>query len=638
MLAEQSTDIGLLQLLDALPDAVIWMKAMRNEVGEIVDFQIAYANQKAQDITRNHYKVSPGTRVLEVNGHERAESERNFREMYAVLETNQPREITYFNAKLNGWFLVHRTKLGDGILSITRSISALKAAEHEKAEQANLLNSVLNSSSNAIMALKAIRDETRTIVDFVVTLINEAGATMFRKPAEIIIGQRISAICPLVTEKGLFDQYVAVAETQKPTHIYLDYEENGAEIWYDMALSPLGDGLTVTYTDISESHKTQQAIAQSAEEMRTIIDSAQIVIFVITPVRNLTGQIVDFRFRMANQPTGRYVNQEPETIIGHLVSNWFPTYLESGLLEQLAFTLETGQAQDFPFQYNADGIDVSGNITTARLGDDLLVTFLDYTPLKKLEEQLQSSIVDLQRSNKNLEQFAYIASHDLQEPLRKIQSFGDMLQAKYGTVLDELGVNIIQRMQTAAARMQLLIKDVLAYSRIANKQETVALVDLNEVLQNVATDLETAILEKQANVVIGQMPVLRGDAVQLRQLFQNIISNSLKFCKDDEQNPPKVTIACQPVLGQHVTAIPVSSRDSNRAFHLIEITDNGIGFEPHQAGRIFQVFQRLHNKSDYTGTGIGLAIVQKVIDNHHGYVMAEGRPAEGATFRIWLPA
>ena len=232
----------------------------------------------------------------------------------------------------------------------------------------------------------------------------------------------------------------------------------------------------------------------------------------------------------------------------------------------------------------------------------------------------------------------YVASHDLQEPLRKIQAFGDIIQSQFAPIIGDSGADMISRMQSAAARMQILIKDVLAYSRIATKRETVGPINLNQIVADVLVDIETAIREKNAVITVDLLPTVRGDAAQLRQLFQNLISNALKFTKTDKNaDRPTVTITSRRAHGRDLTGGPLMTTDADRLFHLIDVNDNGIGFDPHQADRIFQVFQRLHGRSEYQGTGIGLAIVQKVVDNHQGHILAEGRPGLGATFRILLP-
>ncbi|WP_420147818.1 PAS domain-containing protein, partial [Spirosoma sp.] len=396
MLADQPTDVVLTDLLNALPDAVLWLRAIRNDAKQVVNFQVDYVNQKAYDIAKGLYKVSAGTLVLSDNGHAWEESERNFRDMCTVLETNQPHEFSYYSTTLNAWLQVNRAKLGDGILSVVRNISTLQAAEQAHIRQANLLNSVLNSSSSGIKALEAVRDEEGTIIDFMVIVINEKGAAIRQRTVKEIIGQRILHIFPGVREAGLFDHYAQVTETREPRRIHTRYQIGESESWYEMSLSPFGDGLTVTYTDISETQIAQQSIEQSAAELRTVIDSAQAAIYLITPVRNEAGQVVDFRFRIANQMIAQYVAQEPDALIGELVSRWFPAYLGNGLFKRYIAILETGRTQHFNFNYITGNADLWMNITATKLGNDVLVTFSYYTDLKKHQQRLEAYTRELQ--------------------------------------------------------------------------------------------------------------------------------------------------------------------------------------------------------------------------------------------------
>ena len=253
--------------------------------------------------------------------------------------------------------------------------------------------------------------------------------------------------------------------------------------------------------------------------------------------------------------------------------------------------------------------------------------------LEKLNTALAASNDALNLSNANLEQFAFVASHDLQEPLRKIQSFGDLLKKQYEGQLGE-GVNYLERMQSAAARMSVLIRDLLTYSRISTRQEAAAPVSLSTVLQTVLTDLEVAITETGAIVETNELPTVEGDAGQLGQLLQNLISNALKFRREDI--PPVVQITAHRVPAQELPpgVKPVRVAD---AYHRINVADNGIGFDEKYVDRIFQVFQRLHGKSQYAGTGIGLSICAKVVANHGGCITAHSQPGEGATFSVYLP-
>lgn len=261
-----------------------------------------------------------------------------------------------------------------------------------------------------------------------------------------------------------------------------------------------------------------------------------------------------------------------------------------------------------------------------------LLTDLDRL-VQERTKQLEELVHDLKRSNQNPEQFAYIASHDLQEPLRKIQQFGDLLQNQYPSELGE-GNAYLERMQTAARRMSTLIRDLLSYSRIATQRETSRRVPLSTLLEAVLQTLDRQIQETNATLQIGALPEVAGNRSQLEQLFQNLLSNALKFSQPGVR--PQIQIQASQVA---VVDLPDDIKPQQRAlaYHLLEVIDNGIGFEEKYLDRIFQVFQRLHGKNEYAGTGIGLAICEKVVANHGGVITASSQPGQGATFSIYLP-
>ncbi|GAB3028017.1 ATP-binding response regulator [Spirosoma pulveris] len=267
-----------------------------------------------------------------------------------------------------------------------------------------------------------------------------------------------------------------------------------------------------------------------------------------------------------------------------------------------------------------------------------LSTALD-EQVRQRTAQLQASIHDLQRSNDNLQQFAYVASHDLQEPLRKIQSFGDLLKSQYADNLGD-GIDYLKRMQTAANRMSTLIRDLLSFSRITTRQEANGAISLTETLNMVLMDLDVMIQETGATIHIQPLPTVLGDRSQLIQLFQNLLSNALKFRRKSPSGvpvPPVVEVSAKLVKAPDLPPSAKPTRAVN-LYHRIDVTDNGIGFNEKYLDRIFQVFQRLHGKSEFQGTGIGLAICEKVVANHGGVITAQSQPGEGATFSVYLPA
>ncbi|HLF26006.1 MAG TPA: substrate-binding domain-containing protein [Anaerolineae bacterium] len=257
-----------------------------------------------------------------------------------------------------------------------------------------------------------------------------------------------------------------------------------------------------------------------------------------------------------------------------------------------------------------------------QLSDALQVTLL-LLERRRTEDRLLQQAQELAHSNAELEQFTYIAAHDLQEPMRKIRAFGDRLNAKYGQTLDAQGRDYLERMRNAAARMQTLINDLRIYSRITTKAQPFAPVELGEVARGVLSDLESRIEQVNGRVELGWLPALEADPAQLRHLLQNLIGNALKFHRPGL--PPVIK-----VWGAYLNG-------SGERRCEVRVEDNGIGFDEKYLNRIFQVFQRLHSRGQYEGTGMGLATCRKIVERHGGSITASSVPGQGATFIVTLP-
>ena len=242
--------------------------------------------------------------------------------------------------------------------------------------------------------------------------------------------------------------------------------------------------------------------------------------------------------------------------------------------------------------------------------------------LLTLNQQLQSYTQELENSNQELQNFAYIASHDLQEPLRKIQTFGDRLDRKYGNTLNEQGRDYLARMCNAAARSQTLIEDLLAFSRVSTTTQSFESVNLDVVVTEVLSDMEISIEAVEGQIEVSDLPILEANKTQMRQLFQNLISNALKFHRDGI--PPIVQIECKFI------------QNGVNELYRIVVADNGIGFDTKHLDRIFTVFQRLHT-GGYDGTGVGLAICRRIVERHQGTITAHSKPGQGASFVVMLP-
>lgn len=401
------------------------------------------------------------------------------------------------------------------------------------------------------------------------------------------------------------------------------------------------DYMTGACVDITDYKRDQEIIRESGERFRFLADNIPQIVWQADP----NGDIVFYNRHWFNY-TGIHFEetqyQKWEKVI-------HPDDIEENL-KAWNHSIETGEQFEFEHRFRRhDGVyrwhlgraqamcDDSGNIIMwigINVDIDDQKRFAEELE-KRVQERTEELLVtndELNRSNSELERFAYVASHDLQEPLRKITTFGERLSGNYADNLDKRGLMYLDSMRNAAARMQSLIDDLLTFSRITRNKEASETVELNVVLKEILIDLEIRIEQRNAIITVENLPVIGAVRSQMRQLFQNLISNALKF-NDKEQ--PIITVTAETVYGREVEGI-------SRAYFFdkycrITVRDNGIGFEEQYLNKIFIIFQRLHNRSDYDGTGIGLAICQKIVESHHGFITAHSKPGEGSSFVVVLP-
>jgi PAS domain S-box-containing protein len=376
-------------------------------------------------------------------------------------------------------------------------------------------------------------------------------------------------------------------------------------------------------------------IEEAAGRLRAVFESAQSGLFIFSPVFDDEGEVIDFRFVITNPTFAAYVGQSPSVLDGELGSKWFPGYLTNGVFDMYKETYLTGKMIRKEVHYHVDGHDLYLDLMSAKVGQEVLVTFTDHTQLSKTQLQLERTIEELKRSNASLEEFAYAASHDLKGPIRKIHIFNTRIKESLAGKINETDLRWFDRINQAADRMTNLIDDLLSYSRVTLETSVVyEKIDLNHLLQDLLTDLDLEIENKRASITIEDLPTITGHKQQIGQAFRNLISNSIKYSRPGVT--PIIAVSVKTVSGKDA-GIPISLTDQYTPFHLFTIEDNGIGFAPGDAKKIFGVFTRLHNAEQYQGTGVGLAIVRKVVENHGGYIVAEGSPMQGAAFKLLLP-
>ena len=336
----------------------------------------------------------------------------------------------------------------------------------------------------------------------------------------------------------------------------------------------------------------------------------------------------DFRVWRANRAFFATFRVEPRQTIGKIIfslgnGQWDIAPLRELLRDKLAVE---PHLNDFDVDHLFPGVGRKIMTLNARVVTQvkglprmILLSFEDNTERRFSEWRLTQQRRELQRSNAALDEFASVASHDLQEPLRKIMSFGERLATTAGPLLEGPATEYLNRMLSAAGRMRVLVTDLLSYSQVTTQVQPFAPTDLSLVVSEVLCDLETAIAESHARVEVGALPVIMADSLQMRQLLQNLLGNALKYRR--KEVPPVVLVSGQ--QAEHEC--------------IITVTDNGIGFSEQYSERIFRIFERLHGRSEYEGAGIGLSICRKIVERHGGTITATGIVGQGATFTVTLP-
>lgn len=374
--------------------------------------------------------------------------------------------------------------------------------------------------------------------------------------------------------------------------------------------------------------KRTEKLRKSEEQYHKMIDEVQDYAILMLDIQ---GNILNW-----NRGAENIKGYKEDEVIGH---NFRMFYREediaAGLPDKLiAEAAQNGKAMHEGWRLRKDGSTFWGYIVITALhdNDEQVIGFSkvtrDLTEKKKSDDRLKAYAEDIALRNKQLEEFAYIASHDLQEPLRKIQTFADILRMK---IDDKQAVAAnADKIAGAAQRMSLLIKDVLKYSQLSATDILMEPVDLNEVISEVLGDFELLIQEKGVRLSVAPLPVVKGIPIQLRQLFANLVSNAIKF---SDKTEPTIGVTAQHVSGSALADTGVA--DMRGHYVKIAFSDNGIGFSQDYAEHVFKLFKRLNNFSN--GTGIGLALCRKIVDNHHGHIHAESQPGAGATFYIYLP-
>ncbi|HMT28819.1 MAG TPA: ATP-binding protein [Bacteroidia bacterium] len=441
-----------------------------------------------------------------------------------------------------------------------------------------------------------------------------------------------------VLQRSISDPILALEETAKVISNKHDYSVRAVKFGND-EVGALTDAFNIMLTQIQTQNKEIVEFNQNLEQkvrertadlqhqkdfVETIINSSVDVVAVFDK---------DLNYIMLNQRADEMYPIKRKDLIGKNILSVYPQTKESGMYDALKRALNGETVHDI--SYKSKILNKSFENFYIPLKDNnrtvygVLAIGHDISNVMEVNDKLEMLNRELLKSNKDLEQFAYVASHDLQEPLRKIQTFTQILNNSSDN--EEQIKYYIGKINQSAFRMQQLIQDVLNFSRISNSDDAIIPTDLNKIVENLKLDFELLLKEKDAVIICPELPVIQGIPMQLTQLFSNLISNSIKY--NDKQPVIKILFD-YPLFGE---IEKFTKLKKSLSYIRIQFEDNGIGFEPKFSEQIFDIFQRLHGKQAYSGTGIGLALCKKIVENHGGLIFAEGMPGEGAKFTIILP-
>jgi PAS domain S-box-containing protein len=648
----QQSSAFLQNILKSSPNVVSHFEPVENEKNDIVDFKFLFTSEQIKDVTGDLQNNVIGTKLKE--SFPMAAENGLLDDMKRCLQTGEPQtheaEYEFDGKKI--WLTNTINKLGNGVTNTAHDITLQKQTEeklrtlNERLSKQNLLlldskaflNNIFKSTSNVVMNLASIRDDKKRIVDFKILFMNDAINMVTGNLPEEIKNKKASVIFPTIFTSGVFENLVTCIEEDKKETYETSYEKEGNVLWFQATAIKLNDGVTITSTDITEDKRRAALQLRLNEELQiqnSILMDAEKMAKVGSYSADIENELFEFSPNLYS-----LLEYEPDEFIPT-----FDNYRklihpddEAEYIEQSKAVREGVGPDGFVYRVKTKTNKVKwfkayGHFEQRQKQKILVGVIQDVTQEIKAAEGLRTKNQELKRSNAELESFNRVASHDLQEPMRKIQMFISRISENDLSKLSNKGRTYFEKIDNSANRMQTLIKYLLAYSRINRTKKDFVPVDLNETMNKVLEDLEERITESKIEIAVDKLPTVKAIPFQMEQLLNNLISNAIKYRIPN--NDSKVVIDCKKLPK---AKIPNEFVYKRKGYFRLTVMDNGIGFDQENSEKIFGLFERLHQKDEYSGTGIGLAICKKIAQNHKGYIVAESEAGKGASFCVYLPA
>lgn len=530
------------------------------------------------------------------------------------------------------------TSLISVLFSLFVFVIAFEKINSDRKRLANteaFLHNIITSTKYTIMHFAPIRNDINKVIDFKLLYVNASIKAITGKTPQELLGKTLSSAFPSTFKSGIFEKMVSCLESGKTIDYESNYNANGKETSFYATATRLGDGVTITTrenTEEKEAKEALQALNEKLSAQNLLLKETERMAKVGT-YRRVKGKDIaamsDNFYRLLDcEPNDFDCSFETYRSFVHPDDLEDYTKREKEAFNKKAYPPHTYRVitKNKKVKY----FESSGYFIEEGGEEYLIGVIKDVTLLFKNQQKLKDKNLDLKRSNAELESFSRVASHDLQEPLRKIQVFISLILDT--EKLSKTAKSYFEKVHNSANRMQELINNLLDYSRFTKTSKKTVMVDLNEIMVKVIEDQNVAITAGNVKLFVKPLPSLKASPFQMEQLFNNLLSNAIKYRSTNR--PLEIEIDYQ-IINRN--KIPYFFQKKARNFYEISFKDNGIGFNQQNAAKVFELFQRLHQNEEYTGSGIGLSICKRIVENHKGYIWVTSEIDKGSTFTIYFP-